>query len=66
MLGIDLRKICQIYPEIQIILPLKTLFVSVLSQFYANLVSILGQNAPTESVLFLKHEFDPLPPFEQC
>ena len=36
----------------------KSLFVSILSKFYANLMSILGKNAITTSVFF-QHGFDP-------
>ena len=39
--GIDLRKLCQIYPKINTILPFKSLFVSILSKFFVNLMSIL-------------------------
>ena len=39
--------------------------MSNLSKLYANLMSILGQNAITKSVLFL-HGFDRSTPFEQC
>ena len=35
------------------ILPLKSLFVPILSKFYVNLMSILCQNTLTKSVLFV-------------
>ena len=35
------------------ILPLKSLFVSILSKFYVNLMSNLCQNTLTKSVLFV-------------
>ena len=35
------QKLCQIYPNIQTIPPIKSLVVSILSKFYANLMSIL-------------------------
>ena len=45
-----MKKLCQIYPKIKTILPLKSLFVSILSKFDANLRSILCQNTITKSV----------------
>ena len=43
-------KMIKVYPKTLTILPLKSLFVSILSKFYVNLMSILGQNAITKSV----------------